>query len=175
MTSTAWRTGPRGTTCAACAAVLQPGAAVVSALFDRPDDEAQPFERRDFCGSCFDGHADTGTPYSWWRSVVPRPEEKKAAFDLAVAREFLVRLLREDAPERASLRYLLTLLLMRKRVVRVDEQFADERGEVMTVRLPPDETPYEIPCPEIGAEEADSLRGQIGRLFDLGDGAASGP
>ena len=81
-----------------------------------------------------------------------------------------MRLLREDDPARASLRYLLTLLLMRKRIVRVEEQFSDERGEVMTVRLPPDEASHEILCPEIDESEAESLRDQIGRLFDLGDG-----
>lgn len=170
MTSAAWRTGHRGGGCACCGAELAPGTVVVSSLFETGADDESPFERRDFCAACFDGDADTGAPFSWWRSEVPRPEEKRAAFDLGVAREFLLRLLREDDPARASLRYLLTLLLMRKRIVRVEEQFSDERGEVMTVRLPPDETSHEILCPEIDEGEAETLRDQIGRLFDLGDG-----
>ena len=148
---------------------------VVSALFETSlgtaaaSEDAADFARRDFCSICFEGDADTGEPFSWWRAEVPAPEEKKAAFDLNVAREFLVRLLREDAPERASLRYLLTLLLLRKRIVRVEDQFHDERGEVMTVRIPPDEALHEVPCPEIDEAEAEALRHQIGRLFDLGE------
>jgi hypothetical protein len=167
----AWKTGHREGGCAACEAGFEPGTIVVSTLHAAPDDEDVPFVRRDFCGGCFDGEADTGEPFSWWRAEVPAPEEKKAAFDLGVAREFLVRLLQEDAPERASLRYLLALLLMRKRIVRVDDQFTDERGEMMTIRLPPDEAVHEISCPEIDEGEAEALRDQIGRLFDLGDGS----
>ena len=173
MTSTGWKTGHRGGGCASCAGDFPPGSVVVSCLFETGADDDAPFDRRDYCGTCFDGDADTGAPFSWWRSEVPQPEEKKAVFDLGVAREFLVRLLREDDPARASLRYLLTLLLLRKRVVRVEEQFSDERGEVMAVRLPPDETVHEIVCPEIDEAEAETLRDQIGRLFDLGEPASA--
>jgi hypothetical protein len=99
---------------------------------------------------------------------VPEPEKRKAVFDLNVAREFLRRLLREGAPERASLRYLLALLLMRKRVVKVLEQYSDERGDVMVVTIrPEDEESHEIVCAEIDEAESESLREELGRLFDL--------
>jgi len=176
VTSSAWKTGHRGQGCGACAGEFVPGALVVSALFEpapaggaEPDfEDAPPFSRTDFCGDCFDGEADTGAPFSWWRFVVPAPEEKKATFDLGVAREFLQRLLGQDDPERASLRYLLTLLLMRKRVVKVTEQFSDERGDVMSIRFPPADTLHEVVCCELGEDETESLREQLGELFDLG-------
>ncbi len=176
MTSTAgWRTGHRAGVCGVCEAALEPGLEVVSTLHDvaaadsPADVDAAAFARHDFCGTCFDGEADTGTPFSWWRFVVPAPEEKKAAFDLSMAREFLVRLLGQDDAARAPLRYLLALLLMRKRMVRVDEQFSDDRGEIMSIRVPPDETVWEMICPELDEEETEALRVQLGELFDLGD------
>ena len=196
MTSPGWKTGHRGGGCARCGAEFTPGRIVVSCLYEVPEDDDVPFARRDQCAACFDGDAvasgaseDGGEtldgdaagvvvpgelrpPFSWWRSEVPQPEDKKAAFDLSVAREFLVRLLGQDDPERASLRYLLTLLLMRKRIVRVVEQFTDERGEIMSVRIPPDETVHEVLCPEIDEAETLSLRDQISNLFDLGDAEA---
>ncbi len=171
MTSSAWRTGHRGGTCASCEVPLEPGATAISALFESASRDDEPFARHDFCAACFDGAVDVGSPFSWWRYEVARPDEKKAAFDLDIAREFLLRLLQEAAPDRASLRYLLALLLMRKRIVRVTEQFVDERGEVMSVRLPPDEAIHELVCPAIDEAEAAALRDQIGRLFDLGDGS----
>jgi hypothetical protein len=168
LSASGWKTGHRGGGCASCGGAFAPGTIVVSSLYEVPDDDAVPFDRRDHCGTCFDGDADTGSPFSWWRSEVPQPEDKKAAFDLGVAREFLVRLLGESDPERASLRYLLALLLMRKRIVRVVEHFTDERGEMMSVRLPPDEAVHEIACPEIDEDETLALRDQLGKLFDLG-------
>ena len=173
MTSTDWKTGHRGAGCGACEGAFDPGALVVSALFELPlpadgDDEGPPFRRVDFCQTCFEGDADTGSPFSWWRFIVPAPEEKKAAFDLGVAREFLQRLLAQDEPERASLCYLLTLLLMRKRVVNVSEQFSDERGDVMSIRFPPDDAVFEVVCCELTEDETESLRDQLAELFDLG-------
>ena len=198
--TTGWRTGRRAKACAGCEREFAPHAAVVSALFDgaaeestaadvaaagndaaaapdaaasaAPDDDVPAFVRRDLCDDCFGPRQDGA--FSWWRTEVPEPEAKKAALDLDVAREFLRRLLAETdenaAEERAPLRYLLALLLMRKRIVRVHEQFKDERGEIMVIRIPPSEDVHEITCPELGEEETESLRDQLGALFDLGDG-----
>jgi hypothetical protein len=173
VTSNAWKTGHRGAGCGACEGAFEPGTIVVSALFEAPvvdagDDDGPPFSRVDFCAPSFDGEADTGGPFSWWRFVVPPPEEKKATFDLSVAREFLQRLLDQGDPERASLRYLLTLLLMRKRIVKVAEHFTDKRGEVMAIRFPPADAIFEVVCCELSEDETDSLREQLGELFDLG-------
>jgi hypothetical protein len=98
---------------------------------------------------------------------VPTPEVKKAVFDTGVAKEFLVRLLREDAPERASLRYLLVLLLLRKKIVKVTDQFVKDEVEVMVLVVPPDEAVFEVPCLEIDEAEATKLRDELGRLFAL--------
>ena len=142
-----------------------PGSEVTSALYD----EDGEFQRRDWCGACFADGSKCGDPYSRWAAEVLEPESKKATFDLGVARDFLQRLLQHDDAERDSLRYLLALLLMRKRVVKVLEQFTDEHGaERMTFTLPPDETEHQIPCPEIDEDESTTLRDQLGRLFDLG-------
>jgi len=185
MTSRAgWRTGRRGAVCGRCEKAFVPRDAVISALFEMSDasdgsdggddDAPPPFERADLCTACFEAE-DAPAPYSWWRTEVPEPDRRRAPLDLQVAREFLVRLLDEGAPERANLRYLLALLLMRKRLVRVEEQFRDaERGELMVVTVPPDETLHEIPCPELGEEETAQLRDELGRLFDLGDGDGDG-
>ena len=43
------------------------------------------------------------------------------------------------------------------------------RGFGFSVRLPPDETPHEIACPELDEDVTESLRTDLGRLFDFGD------
>lgn len=162
--SSGWKIEKRATACAGCEASFAPGTAVTSALYE----EEGEFLRRDWCPGCAADEGRTGAPYSFWTAEIPEPEARKAAFDLGVAREFLGRLLQQRDPERDSLRYLLALLLLRKRVVRVLEQFETDAGERMTFTVPPDETVHEIPCPEIDEDEAAALREQLGRLFDLG-------
>lgn len=158
-----WRIGRRGGVCSGCAADLRPGAEAVSALY-----EAGPsFERRDWCGPCFQDAAKRGSPFSWWSAPVPEPEKKKAVFDLGVAREFLQRLLRDDDPSRASLRWLLTLMLMRKRAVAVVGTEMRDGVEVTTLRVPPSEDLHEVRAVEIDEAEAERLREELGRLFQL--------
>ena len=70
------------------------------------------------------------------------------------------------------LRTLVNLIGWRRQPS-VEEQYLDaERGDIMVVRIPPDDTLHEIECPELGEEETESLRQELGRLFDLGDDGA---
>ena len=161
-----FRIGRRGATCAACNKALAAGETASSALY-RAEGGETAFVRRDFCGACFEAPASRGDPFSWWTAVIPQPQEKKAVFDVGVAKEFLVRLLREDAEERASLRYLLVLLLLRKKLVKVSDQFTRDGRDVMVLSVPPDEAVHEVPCLEIDEAEAEKLRDELGRLFAL--------
>lgn len=162
-----FRIGRRSAACSACSVALVPGATVSSALFKETAPAGETFVRRDFCASCFGDAARRGEPFSWWTAVLPPAAEKKAVFDLGVAREFLLRLLREDEPERASLRYLLVLLLMRKKAVKVTDQFTRDGAEAMVLSVPPDEQVFEVPCLPIDEAEAAKLREDLGRLFAL--------
>jgi hypothetical protein len=161
-----FKIGRRGGVCSVCAKALGPGEPASSALYRSSSGESS-FERRDFCAPCFEAPERRGDPFSWWTAVVPQPEEKKALFDTGVAREFLLRLFQENAPERASLRYLLTLLLLRKKLVKVTDQFVRDGVEVMIAHVPPDETAYEVPCLELDEAETTKLREELGRLFAL--------
>ena len=162
-----FKIGRRGGVCAACARVLAPGASASSALYRGVPGGPNAFERKDFCAACFDDPSHRGAPFSWWTAVIAPPEVKKAVFDTGVAKEFLARLLKEDAPERASLRYLLVLLLLRKKLVKVTDQFQRDGVEVMVLTVPPDEAAYEVACLEIDEAEAHMLREELGRLFAL--------
>jgi hypothetical protein len=167
VTDESFKFGRRGGACASCGGQLSPGARVSSALYRPQGGEATGFARRDFCSACFDDASRRGDPFSWWTAVVPAPQEKKAVFDVGVAKEFLLRLLKEDAPERASLRYLLALLLMRKKAVKVGDQFVKDGVETLVLSVPPDETAFEVACPPIDEAEATKLRDELGRLFAL--------
>jgi hypothetical protein len=162
-----FKIGHRGGSCGACGAALTAGVAATSALYRAPAGGENAFERKDFCAPCFDDAAKRGEPFSWWTAVVPAPAEKKAVFDVGVAKEFLLRLLREDAAERASLRYLLALLLMRKKAVKVSDQFVKDGVDVMVLCVPPDESVFEVACLEIDEAESEKLRDELGRLFAL--------
>lgn len=132
--------------CSTSGRTLAPDEAFVSALID----EEGRVTRRDYAVDQWDTPPEGA--FAWWRR-----EPKPATAGETTPQEVLLRLLDEwaDRPEEATSRYLLALLLMRRRVLRLrDGGFAAgltgaadddsilrlecrERDEPITVRVAP--------------------------------------
>jgi hypothetical protein len=71
--------------------------------------------------------------FSYWKSTVPEPNAKKKMFvDDAVLMNLLERLADATEPDRLAFRYVLALILMRKKLLRYDgndNRMAQEDGE----------------------------------------------
>ena len=97
--------------------------------------------------------------FSFWRSVVPQPHQKKKLF---IDDDVLVNLFRRlhDAvqPQRQAFRFVLGLILMRKRLLRYDGAFRKKLGETEQEwwRVTPRAAPG-TGVPGSGGYEADSL------------------
>jgi len=99
-----------------------------------------------------------------WRTKTP-PEKptSQRPLDLAMAREFLQRLLDEGDPERAPVGLALALILMRKRRLRLVRQ-GDGWLEAC---WPKEKAVVRIPAPELTEADTEALEQEIQRLFDL--------
>lgn len=113
--------------CRKCNAALQRGQEVVAALRELKDD----FQREDYCLTCWsDDHAKADDLVGVWRTHLPEPAEKKKLFidnDLLV--NFFERLAGTDEPAKINFRYVLALVLMRKKLLVYDrlEKLPDGR------------------------------------------------
>src|SRR5688572_13729610 len=99
--------------CAATDRALEPGELSYSVL----EVQGADVIRKDFCSEAW-----TGAPESalgWWKTRVPEPAAKKIKL---APNDVLLELFDElaDRPEQSDLRYVLTLLLIRRRVLRLD-------------------------------------------------------
>jgi len=104
--------------CAATDRALEPGDECYSVL----EISGADVLRRDFCPEGWNGAPDTA--FGWWKSRVPEPTAKKiklAPNDVLL--EFFDQL--ADRKVQADLRYVLTLLLIRRRVLRLEEVSGD--------------------------------------------------
>ena len=104
--------------------------------------------------------------------LVTEPDEvKKPILDLGMARDFLVRLCREENAERRGLTYILTLLLLRKRRVKLVTQRVENEVTVMdlTVKTGEGDEVEEITVPvtDLTEEETTEIESELGRLFGL--------
>lgn len=105
--------------CAACERELAEGERVYSALVRVGAD----YVRQDFCEESWAGPPpDT---IAWWQAEIPRRNAKKAKLAPdEVLWELFTDL--EKRPEEADKRYVLTLFLIRRKVLKLDESAASE-------------------------------------------------
>ncbi len=155
-----YRIAKRARVCARSGAVFKPGSVVVSVIFLGQDG----FERHDVTEECFEGD---DRAFSFWRTRVPESLDEQRRLDLNLAREFLTRLLAEEAEERAGLAYALVLLLSRKRRIRIVGSRREGERELLQVRWPSteDEEPIEVAVPPMDDEEVERVQAELERLF----------
>jgi hypothetical protein len=149
----------RSGACLACGREFTGGETIVSAIFLPEGEEA--FARKDLCPDCFE--KAEAEPFSIWRGTQPLPVEDKHRVDFDLALRFLAKLVEEAEEDREGLVYVLTLLLSRKRRVKVLET----KRERLVVSVPGDEEDavVEIPVPTIDGETAEQVQLQLAELF----------
>ncbi len=155
-----YRIAKRARVCAKSGEEFKPGSMVVSVIFQGQDG----FERHDVSEECFEG-ADRA--FSFWRTRVPESLDEQRRLDLNLAREFLTRLLADEAEERAGLAYALVLLLARKRRIRIVGSRREGERELLQVRWPrtEDEEPIEVAVPPMDDEKVERVQAELERLF----------
>jgi hypothetical protein len=86
--------------------------------------EPSPFLRIDFCESCWAAGKRPEAPltmFSFWKTIVPVPEQKKKLLvDDSVLMDVFTRMEDKKEPQEIRFRFVLALILMRKRLLRYE-------------------------------------------------------
>ncbi|MFK8110600.1 MAG: hypothetical protein AB8B91_00270 [Rubripirellula sp.] len=144
---------------------LRDGEWYYSVVIEAGDD----YERRDYSAESWKEPPE-GT-VGWWKSRIPDSSEKKLVL---APPEILIDLLRqmERFPERAKSRYLLALMLMRRKLVRpaaaadaVAETEAENTKAIMRVEVIADGSLIEVEECKITRSESDLLRDELNELL----------
>ncbi len=166
--------------CAATDRALEPGDVCYSVL----EINGAEVIRKDFCTEGWTGSPDSA--FGWWKSRIPEPSAKKIKL---APNEVLLELFDQlaERPDQTDLRYVLMLLLVRRRMLRVEEvsgvgcrvSDADStntrhptpdtsaRGssEVMSVYCPKRDTSYEVQIDMPSGERIDEIQQQLSELL----------
>ena len=110
-------------TCAATRRELKPGEAFFSVLFE----EAGAVRRLDYAAENWTGPPPNAA--GWWISTVPVVNEKKIKL---APNEILLELF-EQLANQPDVRYVLALLLIRRRLFRYEREEEAETGEKMLI------------------------------------------
>jgi hypothetical protein len=158
--------GGRARVCAATGEPFDEGSMVVSAIYL----EGDAFVRRDYAADRFPGPEEA---FSVWKSQIPiKAEEEQFKLDFDLAGGFLEKLVAEADPQREGLVYVLTLLLSRKRRVKILKTAALPEGEqLLTVRIRGAEEDQEVQvrAPRLDAETVAALQQELAELFGFAE------
>lgn len=121
------------------------------------------YERRDYSADAWDGPPEGAIGV--WKNQMPTANERKLVL---APNEVLIDLLRQmaDFPDKAKTRYLLALMMLRRKIVTHQaEGSGAEAGEQLVVKVPADGSLIEIPTCEIGRTESEQLLEELNELL----------
>ncbi len=152
--------------CHALKRPLREGEWYFSVILESGDD----YVRHDYSAEAWTGPPDDAV--GWWKKRMPKSDQRKLVL---APPEVLIDLLRQmDAfPDKAKSRYLLALMLMRRRLVRPAEAATakdnDEANFVpentLRVEVIADGSIIDVATCEISRRESDSLRDELNELL----------
>ncbi len=161
-----WEMPRPGEACAACRCEFATADAIQAYLFESPDG----YERRDYCANC--RPPDEPFAVGSWQTHRPQPAAKHAqTFDRAAIRHFFEQLEDADTPERRQLRFVLALLLWRKKILKFDRSESDAGQEVWHFTSPPDGAAHAVVRPDLDEQQLERLGAQLEALLsgEVGD------
>jgi hypothetical protein len=148
--------------CCVCNAELLAGTKIMAALRETP----QGFERLDISLDCW-ANFDRTDLLAFWQTVIPQHETKRKLFvDDQVLCELFERLKDTEEPAKLNFRFVLGLILMRKRMV-LYESSRDEGGkDIWTVRFKGKEERMDLLNPRLDEQQVMDVSQQLGEILN---------
>ena len=151
--------------CASTGTTLEHGQFAMATLCEKVEDEG--FERFDFSIQAWEQGDRPDRLFSFWRYTVPEAGKKP---DIQIDDEVLVdlfeRLADDEKPQRIAFRYILALVLLRKRKLKLVGREETDEGELWLLRFKgTDGEPIQVKNPGIAEEEIQDLSEQLGEIL----------
>lgn len=148
--------------CAATGRPLAEGETFYSMLVP---DGAQ-LKRLDYAVDSWPGPRDDAI--GWWKSKMPTVDNKQPKL---APSEILLKLFREleHSVAQRDLRYVLALLMIRRRILRLEDTIPDEQGgEVLMLYCSKDESTHHVPLVLPDEARAEQIQNELAKLLFVG-------
>jgi len=128
---------------------------------------SEGLRRRDFCADYW--QLEKPDVFCYWKTRLPHPGEKKQIFvDDEMLMAFFERLEEEREQEKINFRFVLALILMRKRRLKYEssETWADK--EIWRLRVVGGDRQFvKVVNPHLDEEQIEQLSSQIGQILQV--------
>jgi len=124
----------------------------------------QGLQRRDFCVDYWE--REKPSVFCFWKTRLPHPDQKKQIFvDDQMLMAFFERLAEETEQEKVNFRFVLALVLMRKRRLKYDSSRTHDGKEIWCLRIVSDKQTVEVVNPHLDEVQIKQLSSQIGEIL----------
>jgi hypothetical protein len=123
-------------------------------------------ERLDVSPECWDGFDKSGL-LAFWQTVLPQGEEKKKVFvDDEVLCTLFERLADAGEPAKVNFRFVLGLILMRKRLILYDGAQKKDGRDVWIVRMRGKDEQLDLLDPKLDEQQVTEVSQQLGQILN---------
>jgi len=156
-----WHIRSRGRECAATQRPFVTGEPIVTALF--PDPESSGYLRRDYGLEAWQARgADEEPPFSSWRTIyAPSGGDKAAAREKENPEDILRRLVEEDADHTENTRYILAVMLERRKILRETDTQRTPTGILRIYENRKSGEVYIVKDPNVPLSQVDALQQEV--------------
>lgn len=121
------------------------------------------FRREDLSEESFKARNDNVQPFSYWRAkYVPPPPPQQEAVSKQTAEDLLRQYMLESTPEHANARYILALMLERKRLLKeVEVKRSDDGSLTRIYEHTKSGEVFVIPDPELRLDQVAEVQAQV--------------
>lgn len=153
---------PHGT-CAVTGKVFEPGSKFISALRET----SAGFERVDVSLEAWDNF-DRKEVVAFWQATMPSPQQaKKQLFvDDAVLADLFERLADVEEPAKVNFRFVLGLILMRKKLLSYESSAQHDGKEVWVMKPKGRDATLEMINPHLDEQQVKDVSTQLGEILN---------
>lgn len=149
--------------CCLTGKTIEPGEKFIAALREIPDG----LERLDICLQAWPGF-DRKDVLAWWQTVMPSSQQtkKKLFVDDQVLCELFEKLADASEPVKLNFRFVLGLILMRKRMLLYEGTKTQGNSEVWQVRFRGRQELLDLLNPRLDEQQIAQVSQQLGQIIN---------
>lgn len=162
-----WHVRSRSHECAATQRRFEEDEPIVTALF--PDPESSGYLRRDYSIEAWEARSEEEEdPFSFWRSRYQAPESttREDPMKQLSPEELLERLIEEDQEHTENTRYILAVMLERKKLLRETDSQAMPNGIMRVYEHRKSGEVYLVRDPNIPLDEVEQVQQEVFLLLE---------
>ena len=147
--------------CATCQRVLEVGDTFYTVVVS----QGEGFLRQDIGAECWQG-PPAGALCHFRTRVLEKEKKRKVLVDDSVLVDFFHRLAESDEAGKVRFRFVLSLILMRKRLLKYEQASREAGREFWHMRLMSDKSQHRVVNPDLAESQIEGLTVELGAILE---------